>query len=392
MPMSALSLNRRSLLQGIGAIALTQVLGGCQNQRESGRRIQFLQPSVPTALLKEFQQSHRDNSVQFQPVETLSALYDQLLAQQDISSPPSVVGMTLGDYWLTPAIRRGLIAPVNVQDIEGWDTLPPMWQELVKGDRQGMSAPDGTAWGAPYRWGSLVIAYQIEAFEDLGWEPTDWGDLWNPDISGQLALLDSPRTVIGMTLKRLGKSFNASLNALRADKDLSAALTELDAQVKLYSSSAYLQSLILGDVWVAVGWSTDILPLLRRDRRFAAVVPASGTALTADLWVRPSQFDADGPSESSDLNQSSESSLLSEWIRFFWQPEPAQRLSIQTLAASPVLVGSDRAQLPDTIRENPVLFPDPLVLDASEFLTPLPDNILAEYNDRWTEMRLDNLR
>lgn len=390
----------------MGAIALAQVLGGCQRRGSAGRRIQFLQPSIPTALLKEFQRTHLESDLQFQPVETLSALYDHLVARKTNPDPSSVLGMTLGDYWLAPAIRQGFIEPINVQAIEGWEAIPPRWQRLVMGvglpsrseHRQGISAPGGKAWGAPYRWGSLAIVYQIEAFDALGWTPTDWNDLWNPDISGQLALLDSPRTVIGLTLKRLGQSFNPALETLRNNDELTTALADLDAQVKLYSSDAYLQSLILGDVWIAVGWSTDILPLLRRDRRFAAIVPTSGTALTADLWVRPTtpgnadETPGDSPSPASSEPESSESALLNEWIRFFWQPEPAQRLTLQTLGASPVLVEGDRTQFPEALRNNPVLLPDPSILDTSEFLNPLPDPVLTEYNDLWTTMRLGTLR
>lgn len=64
-------------------------------------------------------------------------------------------------------------------------------------------------------------------------------------------------------------------------------LKTLNQQVKFYDSRNYLQPLILGDTWLAVGWSTDIIPLIERYHNIKAVIPLSGTSLWADIWVKP---------------------------------------------------------------------------------------------------------
>lgn len=38
-------------------------------------------------------------------------------------------------------------------------------------------------------------------------------------------------------------------------------------------------------MWVAVGWSSDIIPAAKRMSNVAVVVPKSGASLWADLWV-----------------------------------------------------------------------------------------------------------
>lgn len=38
----------------------------------------------------------------------------------------------------------------------------------------------------------------------------DWADLWRPDLAGKIAMVDSPREVIGAVLKYLGASYNTS--------------------------------------------------------------------------------------------------------------------------------------------------------------------------------------
>jgi spermidine/putrescine-binding protein len=47
----------------------------------------------------------------------------------------------------------------------------------------------------------------------------------------------------------------------------------------------YLKSFSVGDVWVAVGWSSDVIPAAKRMSNVAVVVPKSGSSLWADLWV-----------------------------------------------------------------------------------------------------------
>lgn len=38
---------------------------------------------------------------------------------------------------------------------------------------------------------------------------------------------------------------------------------------------------------MAVGWSSDVLPIAKRTSNVAVVVPKSGASLWADLWVCP---------------------------------------------------------------------------------------------------------
>lgn len=426
-PALRLSMSRRSLLIALGAWAVAQGVAGCGSRGSAALNIEYLDSSMPTSLLQEFQRSVVAERVKFVPVENLAELYDHLVvAQQPARPQTSPLGplrrllggdapdaqpsnqrsaqfptraadwLTLGDYWLAAAIQYGLIDPLDQEMLPGWANLPSLWQRLVRRDEQGHLAAAGKIWAAPYRWGSLAIAYQIEAFEALGWAPTDWGDLWRPEIAGKMSLLDSPRAVIGLTLKHLGETLN-SLNP-QSVSELPQALGALQAQVKTYSSTAYLQPLLLGDTWLAVGWSSDILPLLRRDPRYGAVVPSSGTALFADLWVRPAlsrATSASSGSAQSDLGGSgadeNTKTLLSQWIEFCWQPDTAQRLSIQSYGASPMVVTGDRANLAETLRDEPVLLPDAEVLEKSEFIAPLPDEAIAHYRELWIKMRRGEL-
>lgn len=415
-------LNRRSVLIATGALALNYGLTGCRTNRSVELRVRLLEGSVPAQILKEFQRQFRAGA-EFLASKQLADLFKLLetwkhpeTSQKSRFGFPSAAKpagpadlITLGDYWLTAAIQQGLIQPLALETIPGWQQIPPSWQQLVRRDQQGQLSPAGQYWAAPYRWGSLVIAYNVEQFKRLGWTPTDWQDLWRPELKGFLSLPDNARSVIGLTLKQLGQSVNS--DNLDAIPDLQPQLQALQQQVKFYSSTDYLQPLILGDSWIAVGWSTEVLPMVERDRRLAAVVPTSGTLLTADLWVRPAVPSASSNSATpgtAEVVSPSPSSVapppspvpaptpapvptpavtdpFQQWIEFCWQPSIATQLSLLSLAASPVLLATDRSKLPPDLQRNALLLPPTEVIERSEFLLPVSN--LAAYRHLWVTMR-----
>lgn len=38
----------------------------------------------------------------------------------------------------------------------------------------------------------------------------DWSDLWRPELSGKISMVDSPREIIGAVLKYMGSSYNTT--------------------------------------------------------------------------------------------------------------------------------------------------------------------------------------
>ncbi len=321
-------------------------------------------------------------SLDFSPEPQLADLFEALVRWQhqetEISDngwgwlpwgrSPQIPHLSLlGHSWLSRAIEAELIQPLNSQAWQNWDNLPddPIpWRDLARqGDR---------LWGAPYRWGTTAIVYRKDKFARLGWTPQDWSDLWREEVRGRVALLDSPREVIGLTLKKLGYSYNH--DSPQDVPELLAELQTLQQQLLFYSSTAFQQPLLRGDVWVAQGYSRDILAIPQYGQQLAAVVPKSGTALWADYWVRPAGATVQG--------------LGDRWIDFCWQPRIAQQLSLLGFAASPQVLGTAQADLPEALRKDPVLLPEGDRLQRSEFIDlDLGDASLNQYRQIWQQLR-----
>ncbi|XLQ11315.1 MAG: extracellular solute-binding protein [cyanobacterium endosymbiont of Epithemia adnata isolate EadnSB Bon19] len=385
-------LSRRSFLISAGTLPLTQLLSGCDNH-STALRVLLLQGSIPPQLLEAFrQQFAKDQSLSFKPIAQLKDLWKQLQSWQgknrdtqglkDWLSQLLLINntshkmsdlVTLGDAWLGKAIQDKLIQPLTLTEIASWKKLGSCWQALVKRDEAGNLDLQGQIWGAPYRWGTTLIAYDSDKFETLGWTPTNWGDLWREELRHRIAVVDQPREIIGLTLKKLGYSYNSP--NLSQIPNLSSQLQALNQQVKYYSSQYYLQPLIIGDVWLSVGWSSDILPLIAKNRKIKAIIPHSGTSIWTDIWVQPR-------TKEDNVNLST---LTKQWIDFCWQESSVNQISLLTDGASPMIYTTPT--ISTKIQTNPLLFVDKNIMNNCDFIEPLSEQNKQEYEKFWEEMR-----
>ncbi len=393
-------INRRTFLRSTGTLSLSLLAAGCSSGDRPALQVRLLKNSIPAQLLPDFRrylqkQGPANAQLDFKPEAQLANLFALLQEwQRSAQSPPAKPLLplpfispnqaalppdllTLGDAWLAVAIRQGLIQPLQPQAWSAWNQMPQRWRTVVTRNRQGQLDAHGQVWAAPYRWGATVIAYRKDLLAERKLPPpTDWADLWRPDLKGQISLLDQPREVIGLTLKKLGKSYNTP--DLTLVPQLKPELQSLHRQTKFYSSNSYLQPLLLGDTWVAVGWSTDIVPLLQQNQPIAVVIPPSGTLLSADLWVHPTRSTA---------VKASDPTLLDRWINFCWQPETVQQLSLLGTAPSPLWQPGQGANLEEAERHNPGLLTPESILQRSDFLEPLTEATVEQYRSLWAVVR-----
>lgn len=386
-------MQRRSFLVTASSFALSQLLVGCGGKNQETLKVWLLNGSIPGQVVGKFTQSLQQKvNLKFSVIGQLRDSYKSLQTWHSrindkkdegwfsslpfgLFRPQPVADLvTLGDYWLAAAIDRQLIQPLDTSEMKQWSTLDRKWQELVKRNEQGFADPKGKVWAAPYRWGSTVIVYNRDKFKDFDWKPQDWSDLWRPELRSRISLLDQSREVIGLTLKKLGKSYNTQ--KLGEVTQLESELRALNKQVKLYSSDRYIEPLIIGDTWVGVGWSNDILPLIARYPELSVAIPTSGTALWADLWVNPNNKN----------ENKTKNSLLYKWIDFCWQSKIAKQISLLTKTNSPINPKISTDDISEPL--STILTKNSSVLEQSEFLLPLPQEIAQEYDSLFAKIKV----
>ncbi|AFY32370.1 extracellular solute-binding protein family 1 [Calothrix sp. PCC 7507] len=373
---------------GTGTLALSQLLVGCGGKNQTQLNVQLLKGSIPGQVVNQFHKSLQQQAqLKFAPVEQIQDLFKQLQSWQQkpkandeqgwrrfipfgqSQNSPAANLVTLGDYWLKAAIEQKLIQPLEVKQVKQWSALDERWHKLVTRNDQGILDAQGKVWAAPYRWGSTVIVYNRDKFKELGWTPSDWGDLWREEVRSRISLLNQPREVIGLTLKKLGKSYNTE--NLDQVPDLEKELRRLNQQVKFYASTTYLEPLITEDTWLAVAWSDDVMPVLARYPQLAAIIPQSGTAVWVDLWVRPASVSKD--------------TLSDQWIDFCWQPNIAKQISLLTKSNSPISTNIVASEIQEKLRN--LLLSNREVFDKSEFLLPLNSTASKQYESLFAKIK-----
>ncbi|RVX02145.1 Spermidine/putrescine-binding periplasmic protein 1 [Vitis vinifera] len=218
----------------------------------------------------------------------------------------------------------------------------------------------------------------------------DWADLWRPELAGRISMIDSPREVVGAVLKYMGASYNTDNIELQVNGGRNAVqqnLMLLAKQVRCFDSTHYIKALSVGDVWVAVGWSSDVLPAAKRMSNVAVIVPKSGASLWADLWAIPS---------TSKLERSRQiggrvrgpSPVIHQWIEFCLQAARAFPFTEEVIpGASPSAIECASVEAPrELTKGKPKLetnliagMPPPEILAHCEFLEPLSDATLSDY-------------
>ncbi len=390
------TMQRRSFLITLGSLALGSGLNGCQGRDLATLRVVALKSSLPPQLIGEFSKSISPTpKVEVVPEGQFTDIFTQLQTwyktgeaeAKGLKVPlvppakgaeyiPSLVGM--GDAWLPTAIAEKLIQPIDPKNIPTWSRLDPRWRELVQRDESGKHNSTGQVWAVPYSWGTTVIIYRKDklAAENIP-IPQDWADLWQPKLNQRISLLDRSREVIGLTLKKLGYSYNQA--EIGQISSLKSELEKLDRQVKFYSADNYLQPLIMGDTWVAVGWSGDAIELTQNNPNIGAIVPRSGTALSANLWVQPTVKNNAGRSELTKLTY--------QWLDYCLQLRSSNEISLLTTGTAPLLTSINATEILPDVRNNRLVLPPKSILDKSDFIYPLSSTSQSQFDRLWREIR-----
>jgi putative spermidine/putrescine transport system substrate-binding protein len=393
-------MQRRSFLITLGSMAIGSGLTGCQGQDRDILRVLALKNSLPPQLLKEFTKSITPTpKVELVPEGQFKEIIAQLQTwyktgqaeakglKVPLVSPakspeyiPDLV--SIGDAWLPKAIQENLIQPIEVKNLPNWGKLAPRWHELAQRDDRGNISAKGQIWGVPYRWGTTVIIYRRDKLAAAKIPiPQDWEDLWNPQLRQRISLLDRSREVIGLTLKKLGHSYNHT--DLSQISNLKSELEKLDQQVKFYSAETYLQPLIIGDTWVAVGWSSDVIDLIKKTPNLGAIIPRSGTSISADLWVQPTV--------KSNRDRGNRSKLVQQWLDYCLQPKVSSQISLFTSGTAPLFTNMKSSEILSDIRQDALVLPPKTILDKSDFIYPLSSTSQIQFDRLWHEIHQSQL-
>ncbi|MBW4519939.1 MAG: spermidine/putrescine ABC transporter substrate-binding protein [Scytolyngbya sp. HA4215-MV1] len=263
------------------------------------------------------------------------------------------------DYAVTQLVQANKLQPLDHSRLIGLENILPKFRHSVH--------DPGNRYSIPVSWGTTGLIYNSEKLTP---PPRDWSYLWQYPklLSRRFTLLDDMREVMGATLKSMGYSYN-SQNPEEI-KQAYEKLVELKPHIASFTTDAWKDQLLAGDLYLAMSYSADAVTLMQEDSRLRYLIPESGTSLWSDTIVIPQPC----PNETGAY----------AWLNFILQPSVAADMTQRLFFATPNQAAYD--QLPAPLRNNQSLFPPDALLTKSEGIAPLNEAMTEIYDRYWTKL------
>jgi spermidine/putrescine transport system substrate-binding protein len=319
----------------------------------------YIHPEVVPEFEKRY--GIRINYDTFASNEALLAKLEAGATKYDIVVPSDLI--------LRQLVKLDLLQPINHDRLTNLGNLMPRF----------LSPPSDPllTHSVPYMWGTTGIAYNLDAAEHVlaahgfpfsGFEQKGWELFWDERFSGRMTLLDDEREALGMSLKRLGCSYNS-----HARTEISKSKDELLRQKPLlmcYTTEQVIVQLASGDSWLAQAFSGDVYQAARSNSAIRYFIPEQGASTWLDSFCIP--------------KYATHPDAAHLWINFMLEPEVSARNAEYTRYATANKIAFDR--LDERVRFDKHLYPPPGVIDRCEEIVNAGG--IASYYDRmWTELK-----
>lgn len=330
----AAPLPRRRVLQFAGqggALLALAALTGCRSGGD-GPLLLSVRGEMPAAWLKTLPAPWRSRSLE-SPAALLAAL-----------AAHSAGLLALGDGW-ADQLDRAQLHPLKAPEL-----LAALQPRALEPSR--LFQPEGTpSLAYPWAFGTWLLLLRNRA--DLARRREEgWSLLLDPSLRQKLVLPASPRLVIELAVRQLGGT-GADPAAL-ADARLPQQIRRLQRQALALDERDGLNLLLSGEAEAAVVPSHQAIPLLLRDPRLQALLPASGSPLWWQLLLRPAPA---APLPLAWLLQGQQLPMLDRLLAGGWVPPLARERLEPALARWPS-------------RLRPLLLPPDAVLARCNSLVP----------------------
>jgi spermidine/putrescine transport system substrate-binding protein len=262
------------------------------------------------------------------------------------------------EYMVEIMAKLGLITPLDPSQIPSIAGIDPRYLEAPRDSKAILSLPYLTAFS-----GIAVNRNQLK-------EPvTSWRDLFqNDQLKGRIGYTDDARETLGAALKLLGKSLNS-----KSPQDIEAAKQVLiDMKTKRGGVVGDDFSLLQrGDLKVTQFYSSDaMIASLGQSQEIEFVIPKEGGSVSTEQLAI--------------VASSSHKKEAHALIDFLLRPDSSARL-VAKIFASPVVKGV-REKLPESLRNHPVIFPDPSKMASYETIKDVGEATQL-YEKAWVEFK-----
>lgn len=194
------------------------------------------------------------------------------------------------DYAVEQLINQNALLALDLETIPNYNNIDTAFLHPYfdpGGDTSGRRPVlRNEKFSLPYLWGTTGIVYDSTKVS----EPiTSWNDLWRPELSGHLVVLDDAREMMGVALLSLGYDKNETNPARLAEaRD---KLIKLAPGIVAFDAETPEDYLLAGTAWVGVVYNGNAALAERENPNLVYVLPEDG----AGIWFDNMAIPADAP-------------------------------------------------------------------------------------------------
>jgi spermidine/putrescine transport system substrate-binding protein len=329
--------SRRGLLAGLGVAAVGFNLSACGSGSGAGggEKINFYtwDTYIGETTLSDFQKA---SGVKVQT--SYFATNDELFAKLKAGNPGYDVIVPSNEF-VTRMREANMLMPLDMSLIPNAKNIAP---EFLGQDYD----PDPKH-SLPYTWLVTGIGYRKSRVNGV---PDSWKWLYDSDLyKGRIALLSEAADLIRLGAKYLGKS----LNGIDAEttKLVEEMLIRQKPNIKTFHEDNGQDLLLAGDVDLVMEFNGDIAQVAAENDDIGFVVPKEGSLLNADTLAIPKG--APRPE------------LAHKFLNFLLDAEVGKHIAETILYPTPNAAA--KALMPESYRDNPIIFPKGPGMDKSEW-------------------------
>lgn len=184
--------------------------------------------------------------------------------------------VVLTDWMAARLVRLGWLEKFDLGNVPNY----------VNNLEDGFKAPDwdpNNEYHAPWQAGMTGLGFDSAVTGDL----TSVNEFWNTKWKGRLTYLTEMRDTVGFALIKLGYS-RKDFTIEQFDEAIAELQKAVDTKlVRAFTGNEYAESLVSGDVVVAMAWSGDIVQKQADKKTLKFQIPTEGGNLWYDNMLIP---------------------------------------------------------------------------------------------------------
>ncbi len=263
------------------------------------------------------------------------------------------------DYMIARLISEGMLEKLNFANIPNFS--------LIDDNYKNPDYDPTNEYSVPYTWGTVGIVYNttlVDPEDDIN----TWNILWSEKYAKDILMFSNSRDAFAIALKRLGYSFNTTVEAeLQAAAD---SLKEQKLMVQAYVMDEIFDKMGGGEAALAPYYAGDAITMIEDNPDLAWAIPVEGVNLFIDAICIPRGA---ANKEAAEL-----------YINFLCETLVALKnceyIGYSTPHADAYLY------LSDDLKSNPIAYPSDEVILNSETFTALPTDTTKLIDNLWTSI------